>query len=268
MRRGLKKALALVGALVLTFSMSASVFAADKADIVLDGGEEGVSKMIGTFSGPQSRGEVTDAYKYLGYVSFLDLADKDYKYLQITYTGNITQFRIQFVHDAAKESEDIDPVKYWFNSEVVADSENKPLVTKGGSAIPLEGNKTTVVIDLEKSGIDMKYFNSGLHMHCDEMKKNGEFTISDARLIANEEAAEKVEKENGSKNNSVSKTKPAKADTNTNTNTSTGNGSQTSTNTSGAPATGSATYPIALGFGGIAVACVAFIASRKFKEEN
>lgn len=259
MRKGLKRALALVGALVLTFSMSASVFAA-KEDIKLDGGEEGVSKMIGTYSGPKSKGKVTDAYKYLGFASFLDLADKDYKYLQVTYTGNITQFRIQMVHDAGKDTEDIDPVKYWFNAEVVADSENKPLVTKDGSAIPLEGNNTTVVIDLEKSGIDTSYYNSGLHMHCDMMLTYGDFEIKDAKLIASEETADAISKKQN--NGSVSDSKTTGDDKNT-------DGGTTSTSTSsGAPATGSATTPIVLGFAGIALACTLFVVSRKFKEEN
>lgn len=260
MRKGFKRALALVGALVLTFSMSASVFAAEKPEIVLDGGEEGASKMIGTYSGPESRGTVTDDYKYLGFASYLDLADGDYKYLKITYTGNITQFRIQAVHDAGKDTEEIDPVKYWFNPEVVVDSSNKPLVTKDGSAIPLEGNNTTVIIDLAKSGIDTSFYSSGLHMHCDLMKTYGDFEIKDARLIADEEAAAKIAKDNKDSNNNKSKS-DSKTDSNT-TNENEG-GSTTS-----APSTGASKTPIALGFSGMVLACVAFVASRKFKEEN
>lgn len=249
MRKGLKRALALVGALVLTFSVTATAFAASKDPITLDGGEEGASKMIGTFTGPGSRGEVTDAYKYLGFVSFLDLADKDYRYLQFTYTGNITQFRIQFVHDAGKSSEEIDSMKYWFNSEVVEDSENKAIKAKDGAAIPLEGNNTTVVIDLKASGIDMSYYNSGFHMHCDLMKQYGEFTISSAQLLADDGSSTEVQTTKGSASENSGESQPA----------STPNA---------APKTGSATYPVVLGFSGIILACAGFAVSRRFKEEN
>jgi hypothetical protein len=171
----------------------------DFPDIILDGGEEGASPMIGTYTAPTSRGQATDAYKYLGFASFLDMvpdvtyAQGNYKYLVMTYTGDITQLRYEFVRAgvAGDGSDDEKQGPFWFNPE----GQTMAFVTKDGSDIPLVGNNTTIVIDLEASGVEMDWYNSGVHMHDDMMKTygNGEgFTISNAYLTVNPPSDEPV----------------------------------------------------------------------------
>jgi hypothetical protein len=273
-RKGFKRALALAGALVLTMSVSVSSFAAGKPDIKLDGGEEGISKMIKKFEAPTSRNKATDDYKYQGYVSFLDLADKDYKYLTITYTGNISRFRIQGCHNAGMDDEKIDDTKYWFG-EIDTTGSDKIVATVDGSNIPIVGDNTTIVIDLAKTGIDVGYYNSGLHMHCDMMATNGDFEITDAFLSADKEKAQEEAKKHQAENNAKEGTKSAKGNSSSvskDSNSSDGNASNSSTTTSNnmssAPTTGESTTPVMLGFAGIVVACAAFAVSRRFKEEN
>ena len=104
--------------------------------IILDGGEEGKSKFIKHFENTNAAtydadGNMTEpAYKYLGYVSFLDLADENYKYLAMTYTGNIKFLRLQFVHDAGGKGEEFGDV-LWFDAEQenhFADLSNNPIM--------------------------------------------------------------------------------------------------------------------------------------------
>jgi len=129
---------------------------------------------MGTYTAP---GRVpTDDYKYLGFATLKD-ATENHKYLVLTYTGNITQLRFEFVSmEDGSETGKIGP--FWFNPE----GQEKFFVTADGSAIPLVGDATTVVIDLEASGIDMATYNDGVHMHCDLMATNGDFEIGYARL--------------------------------------------------------------------------------------
>ena len=150
-----------------------SVKAAEETDIILNGDEKGNSSMIGTYSSS------TNDYQYLGYVT-LKRATEEYRYLQITYTGKISQLRFEFSHmidEATNKQEFVEP--YWFNPS----GQSQYFITKDRNDIPLDGNKATVIIDLKASGIDMGYYNSGIHMHCDTMARNGDFIISDARLL-------------------------------------------------------------------------------------
>ena len=147
--------------------------------IKLDGDDKGQSAMNGTYhidiTPADAKDEVT--YKWLGYATFKDLATKDFKYLQFTYTGDISGMRLQFVANAGTSTEDKTDV-IWFNPE-----QEKHFVTKDGTPIQMVGNNTTVTIDLEKSGVDMAKYNSGFHMHGESTKKAAfDVTIKDAVL--------------------------------------------------------------------------------------
>ena len=113
------------------------------------------------------------SYAYQGWVTFKDLANKDFKYLKFTYTGDITNFRLQFEDKKGNKQG-----PFWFDPE-----QDVHFVTADGSPIQLVGNNTTVVIDLEASGVDMSKFNNGFHMHANSTKDAAfDVTIKDAVL--------------------------------------------------------------------------------------
>ena len=140
-------------------------------DIILNGDDQGKSAMIGTYSIKKGSIEKPN-YKYLGWATFKDFANESYKYLKITYTGNIKLLRFEF---EGKGGEKQGP--FWFDPEQATH-----FVTEDGSAIPLVGNNTTVVIDLAKSGVDMSKYNSGVHMHCSAEDEDVNISITDAVL--------------------------------------------------------------------------------------
>lgn len=140
-------------------------------DIILNGDDQGKSAMIGTYSIKKGSVEKPN-YKYLGWATFKDFANESYKYLKITYTGNIKLLRFEF---EGKGGEKQGP--FWFDPEQATH-----FVTEDGSAIPLVGNNTTVVIDLAKSGVDMSKYNSGVHMHCSAEDEDVNISITDAVL--------------------------------------------------------------------------------------
>ena len=112
-------------------------------------------------------------YAYQGWVTFKDLANKDFKYLKFTYTGDITNLRFEF-----QDKKGVLAGPYWFDAE-----QDIHFVTADGSPIQLVGNNTTVVIDLEASGVDMSKFNNGFHMHANSTKDAAfDVTIKDAVL--------------------------------------------------------------------------------------
>ena len=112
-------------------------------------------------------------YAYQGWVTFKDLANKDFKYLKFTYTGDITNFRLQFEDKKGNKQG-----PFWFDAE-----QDVHFVTADGSPIQLVGNNTTVVIDLEASGVDMSKFNNGFHMHANSTKDAAfDVTIKNAVL--------------------------------------------------------------------------------------
>ncbi len=183
-------------------------------DFVLDGDENGIYPMIGAYMPPAKNNQLTDDYRYLGFASFIDgeagsdIEVSKYRYLVLTYTGDITQLRFEFERMGAEEDvtenvgvgEDVtenvgveegvsDEVvrddkigPFWFNSE---SQDGSCFVTADGSDIPLVGDDTTIVIDLKESGVNLSKYNSGVHMHCDSMITygNGEgIVISDAYL--------------------------------------------------------------------------------------
>ena len=103
MKKTFKKLLVMVSAIVLIFSMN--VAAAE--DIVLN---DSGSPFIKSFD-PGTSGE----YKYLGYAYCFEVGP-EYKYLQITYTGDPTAFdelRLEFVVNSdPSEEKKLTPVWY------------------------------------------------------------------------------------------------------------------------------------------------------------
>lgn len=175
--KNFKRMLAVFMVLVLAFSMNALVLSVSAAedDIVLDGGEEGVSTMIKDFDWTKT------TYKYLGFVT-TNGATADYKYLQFTYTGDISTLRLEF--------EDVDngivpnSAKFWFNQDTTTDEDNKLVVAADGTTLTLNASTpTTVTIDLSKMGVSLGDY-SGIHMHYSAVEgvtPTG-FKVTDARL--------------------------------------------------------------------------------------
>lgn len=240
--RKFKRLAALVGAVVLAFTMSASVFAAD--EIKLDG-DEGASSLIGKYEASGNK------YKYLGFATTKD-ATSDYKYLQITYTGDITSLRIEF-----NREDDSNEGPYWMNP----DGQTLFFKTVDGSAIPLVADKeTTITLDLSAIDINIGDFR-GLHLHyLDPNAQSGSFEIKDAKLLKavegataassdEEETTTKLSDElNGKNDDPASEGDPG-----------------TSGGSTAAPSTGSPVLPIAVAVGGLVVAGAAFTASKKIK---
>lgn len=163
----MKKIIATIMTLALLLGLcSATAFAAD--DIVLDG-DAGFIKEWSASGGE---------YKYLGYVSIPAEITSEYKYLQLTYTGDISMLRVEF----NEQPSDTNYGPVWFASDQVM-----KFVTADGSAIPTNvTSPTTIVIDLAASGISdiSKYANGGLHVHyLSPDVKNASFTITDARFM-------------------------------------------------------------------------------------
>ncbi len=162
----MKKIIATIMTLALVLGLcSATAFAAD--DIVLSGDASG-SSFIGEYSASAESG-----YKWMGWVTS-NGATADYKYLQFTYSGDITYLRFEFENIDTGSKSDV----YWMTS-----NQASHLKTADGSEIPTTGNNTTVVIDLAATGISMGDY-SGFHMHyLDPSAKTGSYSISDARLM-------------------------------------------------------------------------------------
>ncbi|MBQ9886739.1 MAG: hypothetical protein IJM37_07775, partial [Lachnospiraceae bacterium] len=187
----IKKILAIVLTIAMVFGTQSFALADGEEEglpnLVLDGGEEGASTMIGHFDAPTKRNVPTDDYKYQGFASFLDMVpdlpieDGNYRYLVMEYTGDITQLRFEFnrvTNPETGEQELQGP--FWFNPE----GQTCYFVTYDGSEIPLIGDNTFIVIDLLNSvhpadpidadGVDLSWYTSGIHMHCDEMVTHGD----------------------------------------------------------------------------------------------
>lgn len=256
MRKLFKRMTAIAGVLILTFSMHAMVFAAD--DIVLDG-DGGASSLIGEYKASGSE------YKYLGFATTKE-ATSDYKYLQITYKGDISCLRIEF-----NREDDSNEGPYWFNP----DGQTLFFQTVDGSEIPLNPTKeTTITLDLAAIGIDIGEFR-GMHLHyLDPNVQEGSFTISDARFKTSDPKASEDSGSTEKKSKTSNSGSSDSANSSSASKSSSGSGSNSAgTGTAGtaggatdAPQTGSATYPIGIALGGIVVAVVAFICSRKIKE--
>ena len=169
MKKKLRNLFAVMAVLALTFGLSVCVHA--EASIVLDGDDMGGSSFVGEFSASGAE------YKYLGYVTTKG-ATSDYKYLEITYTGDITTLRVEF----NREDNSLEG-PYWFDKQ----DQTKFFKTEDGSDIPLTAvEETTIKIDLEATGVDIGEF-VGMHLHyLGPEIQEGTFNIIDAKLISNE----------------------------------------------------------------------------------
>lgn len=141
-------------------------------DIVLDGNPKGNQAMIGSYLWTDKD------YQWLGFVNFKGLADSSYKYLVIRYTGDISTFRLEFRGKSG--SDEIKSKPYWFKN-VYYDNN---FVSADEKVLSLYDTDKLLIIDLEKSGLDLGKYNLGFHMHMATSEcRNGELTISDARLV-------------------------------------------------------------------------------------
>lgn len=148
---------------------AALVFGVGKTPVFAEGESDfEVTNLIKEFTG-------TGAYDYVGYVS-LNGAPADSKYLELTYTGNVTYLRLEF------EDKDQEAKKtVWFDK-----NQADHFVTTDDSDIPLDvAEDTDIVIDLEKSGVDISKYavEGGLHIHYgDGALTDGTFHIKAAKL--------------------------------------------------------------------------------------
>ena len=113
-------------------------------------------------------------YKYLAGIDLTALKlTSDYKYLQLTYTGDATAF------DALRfgiEGEEGITGTYWFkeNPEGTIKTADDTLASEPSEV------EQTVVIDLAKSGISSADQIKTIHMH--DSPGNGKFTIKEAKF--------------------------------------------------------------------------------------
>lgn len=169
-----KRTLAVLLALAMVLSMNIVSFSVNAAedDVILNGDEAGVSSLIGDWSIYNG----TTGYYYLGFATLKE-PTPDYKYLQLTYTGDITYLRFEF--EKVGQTPAVKSAATWFDA-----TQADHFVTADGSAIDLIVDEpTTVVIDLEASGIDLTAGYDGLHIHYGDTNASGGFVITDARLM-------------------------------------------------------------------------------------
>lgn len=140
----------------------------NKSDIVLNGNGSETDSFIKTFS-------YSGDYKYNGFVSFKN-ATNDYKFLKLTYTGEISSLRLELVRNYGQANEVTGGV-YWFDQS----NPGNKFIAADGTSIELNGNNKTVIIDLIKTNINIGDWQ-GAHIHTGNGTTNS-FTVSDARLM-------------------------------------------------------------------------------------
>ena len=246
MKKILKKVIALASAVAMTLSMSSFVSAAE--DIVL---EDSGSPFIKTFD-PGDKGD----YIYLGYAYCFE-AGQEYKYLKITYTGEKTAFdelRLEFVINS-DPAEEIKLTPKWFR-----ENDEGTIVTTDGKEVPDPSDKEqTAVIDLEKSGVDLKTGIRAFHIH--DTPGKGSFKIIDARLMTSPEGEAGSGDSDAEATTAADENKTVEIVTDNAKNTSTGTVGSTKPGTSGTPV-----WPIAAGVGAVVVAAVAFGVTKSKKK--
>ena len=275
MRKGLfsRKIVAYVCAATMIFcglagvsvAKSTQVAAEDtETEIQLDDAASGMNKKLHIDKAAKDAQDGV-LYSYQGFVTFKDLATKDFKYLKITYTGDITCLRFEF----NEKTSDANQGPFWFDPNNEAPDH---FVTADGSEIPMVGNNTTIIIDLEKSGVDMSKYNNGIHMHANSTTEAAfDVTLKDcvltSELPSTGSGSDKKSNSNGNGNdkdngNDNGNSKSAENESGG----SDGNGTSTGTTVStDAPTTGAPVWPIAVAVGGIVVAGVGFGVTRTKK---
>ena len=129
----------------------------------------------GGFDGAYENIQLDNGYKWLGWVEFKAIAD--YKYLEFTFTGDITYLRLEFAK--AGTSDKLDPI--WMNKE---GHDGECFITKDGSDIPLVATEpTTVIIDLVKSGVHTSQYDV-INLHYGDASQTGtpSFTIAGSKF--------------------------------------------------------------------------------------
>lgn len=169
MRKGKFKGLLLAAACLLgVFGMPQNAHAAE--DILLNDADSGFMKEYKPGDG--------SGYKYMGYVYCFE-APSEYKYLQITYTGDATAFdelRLEFVVNS-DPSEEIKLPPCWFRQ-----NDEGTIYTVDGTEVPAPSEaEQTAIIDLEKSGLDLTTGIRAFHVH--DTQGLGSFTITEAKLM-------------------------------------------------------------------------------------
>jgi hypothetical protein len=107
------------------------------------------------------------------------MATSAYRFLVIKCSGDFSTLRLEFENNSNPERV-ISTLPYWFKDV----SGEEMFVSADNRSIPIAEKDATIVVDLEKSGIDMNMFNSGLHMHAASgTNTKGSFTITEARLV-------------------------------------------------------------------------------------
>ena len=259
-----KKLAAYVCAAAMVFCGFAGVSVANTTPVVaaeteiqLDDAASGMNKTLHIDKAAKDAKDGV-SYAYQGFVTFKDVATKDFKYLKLTYTGDITNLRFEFNEKTSNTNQG----PFWFDAE-----QDTHFVTADGSEIPLVGDNTTIVIDLEASGVDMSKYNNGIHMHGNSTTDAAfDVTLKDGVLSSVAPGGTSGGSDNESDNGGDGDDNSRSAANTPGGSNGTSNGTPSSTN---APSTGEATWPIAAGVGGILVAGVAFAISRskKFKED-
>ncbi len=172
-----KRVFTAVTTLAFVLGMSVAAFAAED-DIVLN--DPAGSPMIKTWDSGDGTG-----YTYLGWVA-VGSTSADYKYLQITYTGDATaleNIRMEFMKNDGSEG-GLKDKTCWVRTNdegTILTTENKELAAPSATA-------QTAILDLGKMGLDLSTGIQGFHIHGE--KGQGSFTITDARLIKSLPAAE------------------------------------------------------------------------------
>lgn len=172
----MKKIIATIMAVALILGPCSTISKA-AGEIILNGDAAGESSLIGEYAG--TGGE----YCYMGFATFNGVTE-DYKYLELTYTGDISTLRLELTREDGSMAG-----PYWFVSNQVM-----KFVTADGSAIETNASdETTVVIDLEASGINIGEFN-GTHLHyLSPDIQEATFSITDAKFtMGTEEVAATV----------------------------------------------------------------------------
>lgn len=168
----MKKIIATIMAVALILGPCSTVSKA-AGEIILNGDAAGESSFIGEYAG--NGGE----YCYMGFATFNGVTE-DYKYLELTYSGDISTLRLELTREDGSMAG-----PYWFVSNQVM-----KFVTADGSAIETNvTDETTIVIDLEASGINIGEFN-GTHLHyLSPDIQSASFSITDAKFTMETELA-------------------------------------------------------------------------------